>query len=339
MGFRLGNECADLARSMVRDAKQRMSRKGIAWDKAIAIAKDYLPYTEAFDSVYIEFLNNYAKAARVPFDEIFALICQGEKNLCTDIMVGPSATTNGSTIAAHTEDWMVEDQKHVVLVEAKPKIGPSFVVVTLAGFELVTGLNSAGLSFSGNSLYQKDERLGVPKMAVARRLLASRTIGEALSAAAPPDRASSYNNNICHSSGEFFCVEGSATDLSLLYPQHGYLVHTNHYVDPGMRKFEDLFSGPAGNSLASGSSSIIRYNRAKSLIRRRIGNLTTEAMIEILSDHVNRPHSICAHPDPKSPPHDRDKTIYAVVSDLTEIEMQVCLGNPCEGPWNTYAPP
>jgi len=321
---------------MVKDAKSHADRLGISWDVAVARAQDYLPYAQEYDPEYLDFMRGYAKGSGIPFEELFTLICRGERGLCTDVSVNSDATSDGSVLSAHTEDWKKLDQEHVVLVNGKPKDGPSFLVATLAGLEFDTGLNSAGISLSGNSLHPNDTRIGVPKMFVARKILASRRIGDAIRAAAPPARASSYNNNICHSSGEIYCVEGSATDFCLLYPSDGYLVHTNHHLSSKMAKFEALFSGPAGNSLEHGSDSVVRYNRAETLVRRKLGELTVETLISILSDHVNYPDSICCHEDVRAPAHERYKTIFAVVSDLTNLEMHACLGNPCEGNWKTY---
>lgn len=323
----------------MKEAKSRLSKKGISWDAAVKHANEYLPFAENYDPDYLDFMGGYARGSGLQFEDIIVLVCQGEKNMCTDIMVNSSATADRSVLAAHTEDWWQDNQKHVVLVSAKPTKGPSCLVVTLGGLELITGINSAGIAFSGNSLYQNDARIGVPKMFVSRRILASKRIEDALSAALPSERASSYNNNICHASGEMYCVEGSATDSSLLYPEDGYLVHTNHYLDPRMRKYEALFSGESGTCIPTGSGTMIRYNRARTLVKRQIGRLTIQVLADILSDHVNRPDSICCHPNSGYPPHERDKTLYAVVSDVINLEMHACLGNPCEGKWTRFKVP
>ena len=314
-----------------------MKGRGITWDQATGNASDYLPYAQEYDPVYIEFMKGYAKGSGLTFEDLFTLVCRGERGFCTDVAVNGDATSDGSVYSAHTEDWTSGDQKHVVLIRGKPDKGPSFIVMSLAGLEMITGLTSAGISFSGNSLYQNDMRTGVPKMCIARRLLSAGKIGDALKAAAPANRASSYNNNICHSSGEMYCVEGSATDFALLYPHEGYLVHTNHYLDPRMIKFETIFSDPAGKSLEEGSGSVVRYHRALGIVRRNLGSVTIQTLKEILSDHVNSTSSICCHENPASPKNERYKTIYAVISDLTRLEMHVCLGNPCKGKWKVFS--
>ena len=337
MGRALGRECAKNAQSMVRAGKSVMGQKDISWDTAIKRARHFLPHAQEFDSTYLNFVRAYAKGSGVPFEDLFTLICEGERTLCTDVMVNSEVTSDGTVLAAHSEDWTPESEKDVVVIHGEPKDGPSFVVMTLGGFEFVAGMNSAGVSFSGNSLYSNDERIGVPKKFVSRRILSSRTVGDAIRAAAPPNRASSYNNNICHSSGEMYCVEGSATDFCLLYPQDGYLVHTNHYLAHKMEKFETLFSGTGGISLESGSSSLVRYNRATTLVRRSLGRITMTTLAGILSDHVNYPGSICCHENAGQPVLERSKTTFAVISDLSELKLHACLGNPCRGGWKEFS--
>jgi len=46
---------------------------------------------------------------------------------------------------------------------------------------------------------------------------------------------------------------------------------------------------------------------------------------------VDRPGSICRHPDPQSPPHDQSQTNYAVLLDPKGLRMELCLDNPCKG--------
>lgn len=336
MGRSIGRTCARTAASFLKSTKSDCRQRGLVWDAAIGTARDYLPYAQEYDPKYLDFMKGYAKGSGIPFEELFTLLCQGERGLCTDVSVNAEASADGSIYSAHTEDWRPVDEEHVVLLHGEPDEGPSFLVVTLAGLELITGLNSAGISFSANSLYQNDMRLGVPKMFVSRRILAARRIGDAISAVIPAERASSYNNNICHSSGEMYSVEGSATDYALLYPSNGYLVHTNHYLAPRMSRYEALFSGPTGTSLERGTSSIVRFNRADALVRRSLGRITAETLSSILSDHVNFPDSICGHEDPGLPQLERSKTNYAVISDLTSLEMRVCLGNPCVGKWERF---
>jgi len=322
---------------MIQNTNSVLLSRGISWKAAVARSREYLPYAEEFDPKYIELINGYSKGSGLRFEDLFALLCQDEKGLCTDVAVNEQATCDGSVLSAHTEDWRPADQKHLVLLRCEPRGEPSFLIMTLGGLELVTGLNSAGISCSGNSLEQNDTRVGIPKMFVAHKIMASKRIGEAISASTPPERGSSYNNNICHASGEMFSIEASATDFSVLYPEDGYLVHTNHYLNPRMTTYEGLFSGSERWSLETGSSSVVRYHRALRLVRKEIGNITFQYLAGIMSDHVNHPASICQHAQTRLSPHEQVKTIYATIADLKLLEMNICIGNPCTGKFLRYS--
>ncbi|MFB0523727.1 MAG: C45 family autoproteolytic acyltransferase/hydrolase, partial [Candidatus Bathyarchaeia archaeon] len=185
-------------------------------------------------------------------------------------------------------------------------------------------------------LVQSDVRIGVPKEFVARRILASKTIGDAIRAALPEKRGSSYNNNLCDSSGEIYSLEGSATDFCALYAHEGYLVHTNHYLSERMARYEAAFQNGKDKSPGAGVNSIIRYNRALRLLKRELGKVTVNSLAKIISDHVNHPNSICRHIDESDPPLERCKTIYSVIINLTDLKLLICHGNPCTAEYKEY---
>lgn len=330
MGRTLGKSCRSIVLSILRDARLRFEEKGMKWSDATALAQKYRPYCEDYDPQFLEWIEGYAVGSGFSVDDLLVLFCEDEKGFCTDVAANELVTADGSVLHAHTEDWRENSQKYTVIIRAKPKQGPSFVAATLGGLEMICGVNSAGLSFSGNSLYPNDERVGLPKLFQARRLATARSIGEAIEAALPPDRGSSYNVNLCHRSGEMYCVEGSATSHAMLYALDGYLVHTNHYLAPAMAPFEACF-GIRTKSLTGSSGTVFRYYRALRLTRSRLGSITKDSLKETLSDHVNYPDSICSHPRKGDPPSERSKTTFAVLFDLTHLKMEICLGNPCTG--------
>jgi len=337
MGLKLGERCKDLAQSMIEDMKVRVKAAGSTWDSAISKAHKHLPFAEEFDPAYLDWIHGYAEGSGFKFDDLFAYFCQeAGGGLCTDIAVNNDVTSDRSVLSAHTEDWYPIDEKHLVLVHGKPKGEPAFLAMTLGGFQIDCGLNSAGISVTQNSLYQSDVRIGVPKEFVARKILASNAIGDAIRAALPDKRGSSYNNNLCHSSGEIYSLEGSATDFCALYAQEGYLVHTNHYLSEKMAKYEAAFQKASEKSPGGGADSIIRYNRALKLLKRELGKVTVDFLANILSDHVNHPNSICRHINESDPPLQQCKTIFSIIMDVTHLKVLICQGNTCMGKYREY---
>jgi len=337
MGFKLGERCKDLAESMMEDMGIRVKAAGTTWDRAVYNARKHLPFAEEFDSEYVEWVRGYAEGSGLKFEDLFVYFCQeAGGGLCTDIAVNNEVTSDGSVLSAHTEDWRPIDEKHLVLVSGKPKGEPAFLAMTLGGLQIDCGLNSAGISLTGNSLFPSDVRIGVPKEFVARKILASKAIGDAIRAAVPEKRGSSYNNNLCDSSGEIYSLEGSATDFCALYAHEGYLVHTNHYLSDKMAKYEAAFQRAKEKSPGADADSIIRRNRALRLLKRELGKVTVASLANILSDHVNYPNSICRHTDESVQPLEQYKTIFSIIIDVTHLKVLVCRGNPCVGKYNEY---
>jgi isopenicillin-N N-acyltransferase-like protein len=105
------------------------------------------------------------------------------------------------------------------------------------------------------------------------------------------------------------------------------MVHTNHYIDPLMKQVEK-----APEELLS---SRVRYFRASRLLRQNDKH-SIKSLQAIQQDHVNIPNSICNHNIAGLDPLDREKTINALVIDLTMREMHIAWGNPCENAYHTY---
>ncbi len=337
IGFKLGESCKDLAESMMKDTRIRVKAGGLSWDRAVSNARKHLPFAEEFDPEYVEWIRGYVQGSGFKFEDLFVYFCQeAGGGLCTDIAVNNEVTSDGSVLSAHTEDWCPIDEKHLVLIRGKPVGEPAFLAMSLGGLQIDCGLNSAGISVTQNSLYQSDTRVGVPEGFVAPKILASKTIGDAMRAALPQKRGSSYNNNLCDSSGEIYSLEGSATDFSTLYGHEGYLVHTNHYLSHRMAKYETAFQKANEKSLRAGAGTLIRYNRALRLLKRELGKVTAASLAKILSDHVNYPNSICCHIDESDPPLERYKTIFSIIIDVTQLKVSICHGNPCIGEYSEF---
>ena len=299
---------------------------GYTWQKAVERAKLYLPYAEEFYPSFVEEIKGYSEGAKLPFEDTFTMCChellssQGFKG-CTDIAVNGDVTSDGRVLVAHNEDWSNDCLETVVLLHGKPNGKPEFFTTSYAGLLPSCGMNSAGISLTGNALDPNDVRIGIPKIFAARKVLEAKRIGEAMNSAMPAERASSYNNIVSDKNGEIYSLEGSATDCAWLYALDGYLVHTNHYVAPKMEKFEA--------DTSSITCSIFRYNRALRLIEDQLGEVTVDSLKSILSDHVNKPGSICRHADPGRHPLDVSETIFSIVYDLTNLEVHVLKGKPC----------
>lgn len=329
MGKQAGQKCASKGKAYRKAIAESIGfYTGKSWSRAVEQSKLYLPYAEDFYPDFVEEITGYAEGAGIAFQEAFALCCHellsplGFKG-CTDVVVSDEVTADGSVLAGHNEDWDSRSLPLVVLLHAKPSKKPSFICTSYAGLVPSTGMNDKGVCLTGNALSPNDSRVGIPKLFPVRKTFEARRVGEALRWAMPGERASSYNNICTDKNGEIYSLEGSATDCAWLYASDGYLVHTNHYTVDRMRRFE---SDPSGITC-----SVVRYNRARRLIRRQLGEVTLETLVDLFRDHVNKPDSICRHRDPSVNINDSSETIFSVIFDLKSLTLHACKGHPCEG--------
>ena len=298
------------------------------WEKQRSEALLFLQYSKQHVPEYVAEIQGAADAAGLELGDLFATICEeiGDPNYrpmkgCSDLIASDDVTKDGHVLVAHNNDTHSSTQERVTIIHYRVDGEPEIVAVGYGGLGISVGYNSAGLSLTGNQLDSNDMRPGVPRMLLVRKILSAKTIVEAIDAAVLQPRASNYNQVISDSNGEIYSIEGSATDYEPLYAEDGYHVHTNHYTSPPMRHFE------ANRQWIS--SSIVRYNRGRRLLKGNLGKITVQTMMEALSDHVGHPRSICRHGNGV-------KTTFSVVIDLSSLTMYLAWGNPCEEEYAEY---
>ena len=331
IGLSIGKQCRDQAMRSQRRFKAAVERSpGATVQKVVARAKLTLPLSREFCPEYVEEIEGYADGAGLDSDLVYAMLSDppslGEG--CTDIAVNARWTKEDAVYAAHNDDVEPYNLQDLAILRVKPEDEPGFIGVSYGGIYPSVGLNSAGISLTGNALVPNDTRPGVPKVFACRKVLRAKGLNEALRWSMPEARGHSFNNIICDRSGEIHSMEGSATTFDALYAHEGYLVHTNHYISPRMWKFE--------KDMHTRMSSVMRFNRASRLVREQLGQVEVRTFKEIFSDHVGHPESICRHADPALSENDQTVTVFSVVFDLTNRAAWICAGNPCEGEYRKY---
>jgi len=301
---------------------------GVEWKDMLLKGRLCLAHSRAVYPQFVEELEGIAEAAELSFEEAFLAICEELwepaawhadfstlAKGCTDFAARGQATINGATLVAHTNDLPSEAEEDLVILRVQAGDEPEFLGVAVAGLGFSAGFNAAGISMTGNAVSCSDIRPGVPRMLIARAILAARRLGEAMDACLLPLRASNYNNVIADPSGEIYSMEGSATDCEPIYIDGDIMAHTNHYLSWPMRRFE------AHRNYIGGS--IIRYNRAMRLMAENYGRLSPELFQKLLADHTNYPTSICKHAG-------TTVTVFSIIINLNELRAWIGRGRPCE---------
>lgn len=338
MGRQIGEACRDKVQHSVENARvliaQSYDQLELTWDGAQIQARKYLPFAEERYPQFVDEMRGIAEGSNVGFDEIVTLntmeaVTTDALHLtrCTSIGVNEERTADGHVLAAHNEDWVPEDEDDVYVISARPAEEPPFLAMTYGGLLPNVGFNAYGIAQLIDSVYPSDSRIGIPRLVVARAILSSRRISGAIGRALVSHRAAGYNHLLVHESGEMYSIEVSARRFEILHGTDGYMVHTNHYLAQNMKEIE---SDP--EELIS---SRVRYFRALRLLRQNQAH-SIKSLQAIQKDHVNIPNSICNHNIEGIDPLDREKTICAMVIDLTAREMHISWGNPCQNAYHTY---
>lgn len=332
IGETIGKACREQALRMERRLRNAVKMvPGWTFEKVVSYSKRSLPQSRKFYPEYIEELEGYARGSGIKFDTIYAMtydLIGGHGKGCTDIVADSEWTKDDCVYAAHNEDVSPYQIDEITIARIRPKDEPGYFGMNYGGIWPTAGMNAAGISLTGNALVPNDVRLGIPKMMPCRKVLRESGIYQAIMASMPEGRGHSFNNIVTDSNGEIFSMEGSATTFDALYGEDGWLVHTNHYLSPKMWKFEE--------NMHTRFSSLVRYNRAKKLFKKELGEVDLSSFKRVFSDHVGYPESICRHPDPALEEEERTRSIFSVVFNLTHKVAWVCYGNPCEGSYKKY---
>src|SRR5512134_2175752 len=313
---------------------QTYSSLELTWEGAKIQARKYSPFAWERYPQYIEEMQGIAKGANVLFDDVMVLNAMEAVTMdalhltrCTSFAVNEQRTADEHVLLAHNEDWVPEDEDDVYVISAKPKDEPPFLAMTYGGLLPNVGFNAYGIAQLIDSVYPNDSRMGIPRLVVARAVLASRRLSGALGRTLISHRAAGYNHLLIHDSGEIYSVEVSARKFEILHGTDGYLTHTNHYLSQTMKEIE--------KDPEELISSRVRYFRANRLLRQSSTH-TIKTLQAIQKDHVNLPNSICNHNIAGIDPLDRESTISAMVIDLAAREMHIAWGNPCQNSYHTY---
>ena len=238
----------------------------------------------------------------------------------------------GRVVSGHNEDWYPDDVaglvvRRVHLEGPGPWEGAAYVSVGPAYDLPITGLTSAGLSSAANTVYFRDERVGVPDTCLLATVLEQPDLERARDVIFGARRARGSNHLLCDAGGRIWDIETTAERAALL--DGGTLfTHTNHYVSPRL--------APEDATDSEGSPK--RRARAQALLEAGLaaGADPVELGGSVLSDHANRPFSICAHWDDANPDEDQDVTTASMVREPAERRAHIACGQPCSSPYVTY---
>ncbi|MBS7622119.1 hypothetical protein KEJ39_00370 [Candidatus Bathyarchaeota archaeon] len=339
-GFQYGSLAKDLIQKNIETYKLQFKRfSGLDWKDVTADASKWAAMIEEYDSDIMDEIEGVASGAGRPIEEVVALNARYEFAIsplsgrvnreCTSFAATPDAASCDGVILGENWDFRSRFRESCILLFIKQSGGkPDILTHVEAGNVAHKGLNSSGLGLCINALLSDKDRIapGVPLVSVvAREILNSKSIRDAVHAVAKARRSASINYMIAHSGGEAIDLEVIPDDIEVLHPQDGIITHSNNFL--GNLGVKDL-----GKTVFPDSH--IRWNRMRRLLLRR-RRLNAETIRLVTSDHFDYPNSICRHPDPRAHPDDQFETITSVIMQLDRKKLHMTEGPPCTAKYET----
>jgi isopenicillin-N N-acyltransferase-like protein len=249
---------------------------------------------------------------------------------CTSFAVLPGASANGHLLMGQNWDWIPDVQGAVLhTTEANGMETVSFTEAGIVGGKI--GLNSMGLGLAVNGLNTTDDdwsRLSRPFHVRCYEILRAQHLEDAVQAVTSSGRACSANFLIAQDPDRVSDIEAAPNQARTISPENGYLVHTNHFLDPRALGVVEPPRKPW-------SSTCQRLERLRDQLASS-HPVTKKDLQGYLSDHQMYPHSVCRHEDLNLPKGERYRTVTSVVMDLTARELHLSDGPPCQSAYQRF---
>lgn len=335
-GIQHGQELKDRIAHNIRVYFERFEREGkLARSEVLARAVQYGQAIADQNPDYLTGLRGVADGSGLDLDQLLALNVRYEilyhqfsaiamADGCTSFAVLPSASADGHLLMGQNWDWIPQVRGAILhSIEPDDLEIISFTEAGIVGGKI--GLNSEGLGLAVNGLHTTDDdwlRLAKPFHVRCYEILRTRDLEAAVQVVTGAGRACSTNFLIAQVPDRLANIEAAPTQVRLLDPQNGYLVHTNHFLNP-----EAL--GVVEPPRKRRASSYHRLERLSSLLASK-RPLTVTEIQGYLRDHQAHPDSVCRHEDPGLPPAERCRTVTSVVMDLHAQALHLSDGPPCQ---------
>lgn len=271
-------------------------------------------------------------------------------NECTSCAFWQGATKDGAVYTA--QNWDISSHLYfddlVILLEVHPDPSegiPSMFLITEAGQLGRSGMNSAGLGLTSNSLnttadyFPDDETPRLPVSILRRMFLQGKSFPQGLQAVYNAPRHVSNNLTLSTAEGFGLCMELTPNEAFVLTPSgtDNHLIHSNHFLSPAIHARTDIRDSYAGGS------SWFRHVRLEKGVQPFLdGGIDDSVLTKAFADHLGFPQSLCQHVDTSGGsgipgyPFKKSMTVVCVVYDLTHKVVTVCKGPPCQGVFEKF---
>jgi isopenicillin-N N-acyltransferase-like protein len=338
-GVELGEFGAAQIAANVESYSELFEAVGVGRDQLREIGMAALTRIAAWSGDLSAEIAGYAFGARVePWmigllnarTEVLATVgAMGEGECSTVVVLPPS----GAPRTVQTWDWHDVSNDETLVVKYVARAGHVVRYFTEFGIVGKVGVNSAGIGVHFNILNHTadGDGIGVPVHVVARAVLDRATsleeaieiIGSAAVTASTVLTVVEFVNGVSRAAS----VELSPAGVGVVHtPADGFLVHTNHFLDPVLAHSEMV--PPTSSS----------YPRLR-LLHERHGALAAMDPLQravAMTVHESDGAPVCCHPDPAQTFENRWQTLLTISLDVENSALQFHEGGPCTATRETW---
>ncbi|MEY9877276.1 isopenicillin-N N-acyltransferase-like protein [Streptacidiphilus sp. MAP12-33] len=335
-GLLLGRTFPDRIRATCDFYDTLFAATGAAPGEVRELALTALAHIGAAAPAVAEEIDGIARGARLPVERIAALNARTEilgrfgrqHPECSTVVHAPA--DGRPPVTTQTWDWHDDMGDGWFVWHIEHPDGRSVRTVTEYGIVGKIGVNAAGLGLHFNILAHASDGAASPEgwlpvHVLARHVLDTcESLDEAVRLAmATPVAASSSLTLAAFEDGRARAgtVELSPSAPALLEPgADGYLLRTNHFVDPTLA---------TGEALATEDPDTC--HRLAALHTRTAARPTPDApaLLDTLTHHLADGAALCCHADPAAELGRRWETLATVSIDVVSSRLLVHAGGPC----------
>jgi hypothetical protein len=312
IGYRLG----ELARPMMAAYMQQSAAwKQVSRWRGHPFVEALRRAAEAYFPALVAELDGMAAGLGWPVEDVFLWNCRGElihnaPDGCTTL----AAVSGNARFIAHNEDGDPYLRERCFLVDVQPAGKPGFVSFyypgSLPGHTFAA--SRAGLVQAINNLRIRVPAVGVPRMILARAVLDTNSLDEAVALLRDMPRASGFHHTLgCVGDSRLVSVEATVQRCSVVADTLRF-GHANHLVHDGCDSEGQIIT----------DSSRDRQVRVNALLPALGAPVTDDALLRVLSDQA--PSGLPIYRDDPHDPDDENTlatALFRIESD--GVAMQV----------------
>ena len=295
-----------------------------------ALVDALIPIIDRFEPAYLDEMRGIAEGAHCPLEHVVVVNARtellaearraAEPDGCTGAVVLPEAAAGQKLLHGQNWDWRAECAETGVVLRIARADGPTVLTFTEAGGLARCGMNSAGVALTANFLgSDRDGRTpGVPLVLLRRRALESAHFALGIQTIYATAKFVSNNIMLSHAGGAAVDIESAPDESFVIQPEHGLLVHANHFESPAaLAKLKDT-------GLPTTPDSAYRAQRVRGLLAPKRGNIGVDDLKAAFFDDFASPYAVCRPPRPAASGDNLSATVMMIVMQPADGWMEIC---------------